>query len=750
MAAPIYKKDKFMNMKVMLNRMIRRAGAWVAVVMAGLFLTAGTICRAQTAPANLSPDLQEIVKFAQAHMSDDVILAYIKNSGKSYSLSGDDMLYLKGQGVSDAVMSALLATKGSTPAPAPAPAPAPSVPPPSVPPPGAYPATPAPAPVYVPAPAPAPAPGLFDNFFTDAGLNPTLWTVQSPVLSSMAAMNGAAPIMPALAFSPAGMQMSGVTGPAQFAGIASVAAYTAPFTLTATVTGLAAEATPFEVYLVSPDYRQWLSVAGHLGGPGHREGEVGIGARLPFFRGRVEVPMGERPSPEHGVWANYTGRALPLASLGDKLFEHPIPGVPYTIQMTVGADGLGSVALQDAAGLTLGARNVMPVGTGPFYVVLAVRNGPTLANWQSVQLTPLAPPPVVALPTAPPATPTYDYFQGQLSPYGQWIEVAGVGSCWVPVQASSVPGWRPYMDAGHWEYTDAGWYWQSDYPWGEIAFHYGRWINDARTGFVWAWAPAYDWAPSWVCWRYGDGCMGWAPLPWEARFEVGVGLRFRGALAVDVDFGLGADAFVFVGHDHFWDHDYRVVVFAPERVRVVFAHSEIHNGYRVDHGRFVAEGWGRERVAAITHHEVAVRQAHEMRAADEHRNFEARKVAVQQHAAARAHEEHGAPGGRSPAAEHGAPGRSNERGTPGRGAAEVRPGAPSTTGVHPGAPSAPGVRPGAPIVPGRAPSGSTNARPGASTAPGRAATPASHGKPSSESSESDKSDKSKDKDNTGK
>ena len=70
--------NNFMNTKLMLNQWIRRAAGWGALVMAGAFLTLATVSRAQTAPANLSPDLQEIVKFAQAHMGDDVILAYIR------------------------------------------------------------------------------------------------------------------------------------------------------------------------------------------------------------------------------------------------------------------------------------------------------------------------------------------------------------------------------------------------------------------------------------------------------------------------------------------------------------------------------------------------------------------------------------------------------------------------------------------------------------------------------------------------
>ena len=44
-------------------------------------------------------------------MGDDVILAYIKNSGASYNLSADDILYLNTQGVSKPVLSALLQAK---------------------------------------------------------------------------------------------------------------------------------------------------------------------------------------------------------------------------------------------------------------------------------------------------------------------------------------------------------------------------------------------------------------------------------------------------------------------------------------------------------------------------------------------------------------------------------------------------------------------------------------------------------------
>ena len=55
------------------------------------FKGAGSV-HAQTTPANLSPGPREVVKLSQAHMGDDVILSYIKNSGVSCKLSADDTM----------------------------------------------------------------------------------------------------------------------------------------------------------------------------------------------------------------------------------------------------------------------------------------------------------------------------------------------------------------------------------------------------------------------------------------------------------------------------------------------------------------------------------------------------------------------------------------------------------------------------------------------------------------------------------
>ena len=112
----------------------------------------------------------------------------------------------------------------------------------------------------------------------------------------------------------------------------------------------------------------------------------------------------------------------------------------------------------------------------------------------------------------------FSFFYDSLSPYGNWVEVAEHGPCWLPAVEE---GWAPYTN-GNWAYTDVGWTWVSHEPFGSIVFHYGRWL---LTGDGWAWVPGSDWAPAWVSWRAGNEYVGWAPLPpsvpWRANRGVG-------------------------------------------------------------------------------------------------------------------------------------------------------------------------------------------------------------------------------------
>jgi hypothetical protein len=106
-----------------------------------------------------------------------------------------------------------------------------------------------------------------------------------------------------------------------------------------------------------------------------------------------------------------------------------------------------------------------------------------------------------------------DFFYDNLDPYGSWREVGDYGYCWQPYGVEET--WQPYSD-GRWVYTDAGWTWDSDEPFGWAVYHYGRWANVDQVG--WVWVPGTEWGPGWVSWRHSSQYVGWAPLPPEALF----------------------------------------------------------------------------------------------------------------------------------------------------------------------------------------------------------------------------------------
>jgi hypothetical protein len=141
------------------------------------------------------------------------------------------------------------------------------------------------------------------------------------------------------------------------------------------------------------------------------------------------------------------------------------------------------------------------------------------------------PPPSVRPPPAPPSAqlsgsadiqPGGDVdtavFNARLSPYGRWVETPEYGRVWVPGNVNA--SWRPYT-YGHWVYTDWGWTWVSDEPWGWATYHYGRWWWGAGVG--WYWVPGRRWGPAWVSWRWSAGYVAWVPLVPRRAVLWGVG-----------------------------------------------------------------------------------------------------------------------------------------------------------------------------------------------------------------------------------
>jgi hypothetical protein len=214
-----------------------------------------------------------------------------------------------------------------------------------------------------------PVAGLVDNFTLDNALNSQVWGTSTALLNSLAgaaSSPGSSFVAPQLGFSSAGMQMSGVNGGYQFAGIQSLSTLAPPFTVNTTVEGTSSFGNAFAVYLVRGDLGQWVEVLGDL----------------------------NPATCYQSVWLNYSGIGNPLYDLGNSLYPNPTTNVFYGVQVSVAANGSATVTLTDAAtGDVLGTQSNFSVGAGPFYLVLGQREGapctagPLSATWQSVTVT---------------------------------------------------------------------------------------------------------------------------------------------------------------------------------------------------------------------------------------------------------------------------------------------------------------------------------------------------------------------------
>jgi hypothetical protein len=159
---------------------------------------------------------------------------------------------------------------------------------------------------------------------------------------------------------------------------------------------------------------------------------------------------------------------------------------------------------------------------------------------------------------APDGSASFQTFYDSLASQGTWIQTDDYGYVWQPQEND--PNWAPYTD-GHWVYTDDGWTWDSDESFGWATYHYGRWANIDGTG--WVWVPGYTWAPAWVSWRYGDGYVGWAPLPPDSfagidYFGDGFDDDFGFHIGGDCDdfYGIGPALYIFLPINCVGYHDY--------------------------------------------------------------------------------------------------------------------------------------------------------------------------------------------------
>ncbi len=180
-----------------------------------------------------------------------------------------------------------------------------------------------------------------------------------------------------------------------------------------------------------------------------------------------------------------------------------------------------------------------------------------------------------------PPTGDFQNFYEPLGNYGSWFDTTDYGYVYQPavVRDSS---WRPYT-RGRWAFTNQGWTWVSDEPFGWACYHYGRWTLLRNVG--WVWGPGSEWAPAWVTWRESPGHIGWAPLPPET-------LAYRGRQwdsSVEVSFGIGSGWFSFVQYENF-GNNIRPYCLPAARNTVIYRNTTNITHYEYNDNRvFVGE-----------------------------------------------------------------------------------------------------------------------------------------------------------------
>ena len=184
------------------------------------------------------------------------------------------------------------------------------------------------------------------------------------------------------------------------------------------------------------------------------------------------------------------------------------------------------------------------------------------------------------------------FFYQELSPFGDWIYTYEYGWSWLPRDVRV--GWRPYS-YGQWVLSDYGWFWVSYEPFGWATYHYGRWAWHPRLG--WIWVPGRIWGPAWVSWQYGGGYVGWAPLPPEVGFDLGIGLRFDG---FDLRVGIHPQSYIFIEERRFLDREaYRYAAPPARNVTIINNTTNITNITIIDN-RVVNRGIELDRVERAT------------------------------------------------------------------------------------------------------------------------------------------------------
>jgi hypothetical protein len=185
------------------------------------------------------------------------------------------------------------------------------------------------------------------------------------------------------------------------------------------------------------------------------------------------------------------------------------------------------------------------------------------------------------------------FFYDYLSPYGAWVSYSPYGYVWIPRPVGL--RWRPYTN-GRWIWTDDGWTWVSFYEWGWVPFHYGRWGWDRRLG--WFWVPGTIWGPAWVTWRWNNLYIGWAALPPDVEFTMGVGIT-------RLPPNFPHNHWIFIEGRYFQHSSVDRYVLPPERNATIINYTVSKANLKVRNRRVVDDGVDFEQVRRLTGSQVS-------------------------------------------------------------------------------------------------------------------------------------------------
>lgn len=90
------------------------------MLIATLIIFVGLVASLAQSGQPWPPGVPDILKLVRANLSDDTIVAYVKNTGQHYTLNAGEIIMLKQQGVSDQVLNAMLQNPVATAQPRPA------------------------------------------------------------------------------------------------------------------------------------------------------------------------------------------------------------------------------------------------------------------------------------------------------------------------------------------------------------------------------------------------------------------------------------------------------------------------------------------------------------------------------------------------------------------------------------------------------------------------------------------------------